>query len=94
MHCFTETTAIAPYPEVSVTWEVGEFASGDFVPLGVVFVTKELVDLFVSQFEAALYRKQPFMMFDEDKPKFTMRLSGREDEEEEKPDLPLDVGLE
>jgi len=52
--------------------------------------SKDTVDIFVSQFEHALRHKEFVFTFDEDKPKFTMRLSGRDDEGEQQ----SEVGIE
>ncbi len=42
---------------------------------------QETLDMFVAQFADALKNKEPVFTFDEDKPKFIMRLSGNEEED-------------
>lgn len=58
----------------------------------ITFKDKDSVDMFVSQFEHALKYKEPILTFDEDKPKFTMKLSGNDDEDKNEPQA--EVGLE
>lgn len=53
--------------------------------------TREQLDMFVQQFDDALKHRVQVMTFDQDKPKYTMRLSGRSDSEEL---VQIDVGLE
>lgn len=54
---------------------------------------REKLDMFITQFEDALKHKEHVFTFDEDKPKYRMRLSGRSDDHEPDP-IQMDVGLE
>lgn len=51
---------------------------------------RDIVEMFVSQFTDALKHSEPLFFFDEEKPKFRMRLSGRDDDDE----MQSEVGLE
>lgn len=58
----------------------------------VLNVSREELEQFVAQFEQALNQKRQLWTFDQDKPKYVMRLSGRDEEESDEPPAGVDLG--
>lgn len=75
-------------------WVVARMA-GDMRYQILSFENKENLNLFIAQFELALKHKEPLLTFDEEKPRFTMKLSDSSSSNEDESKEPqADVGIE